>query len=134
MAYKRLSKADHPQSFGTFKPVGHVVVAMPDDPRAAAAVRDLRAAGFAADDILEYSAAEEGDEMDRMLARTSGVAGFGYEVALMRKYQELAKGGASWLIVFAPEPAQQQRVTDVARRHGALMAEMYHRLVIEDLI
>jgi hypothetical protein len=27
MAIKRMTKADHPQSFGTFKPVGHVVVA-----------------------------------------------------------------------------------------------------------
>ena len=46
MAIKRMTKADHPQSFGAFKPVGHVVVAMPDDARAAAAVRALRDAGF----------------------------------------------------------------------------------------
>lgn len=39
MAIKRMTKADHPQSFGAFKPVGHVVVAMPDDERAAAAVQ-----------------------------------------------------------------------------------------------
>ena len=134
MAFKRLSKTDHPQSFGTFKPVGHVVVALPDDARAAAAVRALHAAGFAADDILQYSAAEEGDEMDRMLSHTSGVAGFGYEVALMRKYRELARDGASWLVVFAPEPAQRQHIADVVQAHGALMAEMYHRLVIEDLL
>jgi hypothetical protein len=136
MAVKRMTKADHPQSFGTFKPVGHVVVAMPDDDRAAAAVRALRAAGFEAADILEYTAAEEDDEMDRMLAdaTANGVAGFGYEVSLMRRYQELAKEGASWLIVFAPEEAQALRVAEVARMHGALMAEKYHRLVIEDLI
>jgi hypothetical protein len=134
MAIKRMTKADHPQSFGTFKPIGHVVVAMPDDDRAARAVRDLRAAGFGADDILEYSAAEEGDEMDRMLSKASDFAGFGYEVALMRKYQALAKEGASWLIVFAPEDSQHQRVADVVKGHGALMAEKYHRLVIEDLL
>ena len=134
MAIKRMTKADHPQSFGTFKPIGHVVVAMPDDERAARAVRDLRAAGFAAEDILEYSAAEEDDEMDRMLSKASDFAGFGYEVALMRKYQALAKEGASWLIVFAPEDNQHQRVADVVKGHGALMAEKYHRLVIEDLL
>ncbi len=134
MAIKRMTKADHPQSFGTFKPIGHVVVAMPDDEHAARAVGDLRAAGFAADDILQYSAAEEDDEMDRMLAKTSDFAGFGYEVALMRKYQALAKEGASWLIVFAPEDSQHQRVAEVVRAHGALMAEKYHRLVVEDLI
>ena len=134
MTIKRMTKADHPQSFGVFKPVGHVVVAMPDDERAARAANDLRAAGFRAQDILEYSAAEEDDEMDRMLARASDFAGFGYEVALMRKYQALAKEGASWLIVYAPDDASQAAVAGVVKRHGALMAEKYHRLVIEDLI
>jgi hypothetical protein len=134
MAIKRMTKADHPQSFGTFKPVGHVVVAMPDDERASAAANALRSAGFEAEDILEYSAAEEDDEMDRMLQNASDLAGFGYEVALMRRYQELAREGASWLIVFAPDDAQASRVAEVARAHGALMAEKYHRLVVEDLI
>ena len=136
MAIKRMTKADHPQSFGAFKPVGHVVVAMPDDDRAAAAVQALRASGFEAEDILEYTAAEEDDEMDRMLADAdaTGLAGFGYEVSLMRRYQELAKEGASWLIVYAPEDDQASRVADVVKNHGALIAEKYHRLVIEDLI
>ena len=134
MTIKRMTKADHPRSMGAFKPVGHVVVAMPDDECAARAVRDLRAAGFAAEDILEYTAAEEDDEMDRMLSHASDFAGFGYEVALMRKYQALAKEGASWLVVFAPEDRQHQRVAEVVKAHSALMAEKYHRLVIEDLI
>ena len=134
MAIKRMTKTDHPQSFGAFKPVGHVVVAMPDDARAAAAVRALRDAGFEADDILEYTAAEEDDEMDRMLRNASDLAGFGYEVSLMRRYQELAKAGASWLIVFAPADDQASRVAEVAKANGALIAEKYHRLVIEDLI
>ena len=134
MTIKRLTKADHPQSFGAFKPVGHVVVAMPDDARAAAAVRDLRGAGLEPEDILEYTAAEEGDEMASMLAHTSSFAGFGYEVSLMRRYQQLAKDGASWLIVYAPENTRAALVAETVRRHGALLAEKYHWLVIEDLI
>jgi hypothetical protein len=134
MTIKRMTKADHPLSFGAFKPVGHVVVAMPDDTRAAAAVQALRAAGFEAEDILEYTAAEEDDEMDRMLAHTSDMAGFGYEVSLMRRYKELAHEGASWLIVFAPDDARAYKVADAVKPHGALMAEKYHRLVIEDLL
>jgi hypothetical protein len=134
MAIQRMTKADHPQSFGAFKPVGHVVVAMPDDPSAAVAAQALRAAGFEAEDVLEYTAAEENDEMDRMLQHASDLAGFGYEIALMRRYQELAREGASWLIVFAPDDDQAQRVAEVVKAHGALMAEKYHRLVIEDLI
>ena len=134
MAIKRMTKADHPQSLGAFKPVGHVVVAMPDDTQAGAAVRALLEQGFEREDILEYTAAEENDEMDRMLQHTSDFAGFGYEVTLMRKYKALAEDGASWLIVFAPEDVQAERVATAARAHGALLAEKYHRLVIEDLI
>ena len=134
MAIKRMTKADHPQSFGTFKPVGHVVVAFPDDDRAALAVRALRDRGFEPDDILEYTAAEEDDEMDRMLQHASDFAGFGYEVTLMRRYQKLAREGASWLIVYAPDSERTARVADAVRPHGALLAEKYNSLVIEDLI
>jgi hypothetical protein len=134
MAIKRMTKADHPQSFTVFKPVGHVVVAMPDDESADRAVKDLRAAGFGAEDILEYSAGEKNNEMALMLQQASGVAGFGYEVSLMRKYQALARDGASWLIVYAPEEDKHKKVAEIVRAHGALMAEMYHRLVIEDLV
>ena len=54
---------------------------------AGAAVQALLAQGFERDDILEYTAAEENDEMDRMLQHTSDFAGFGYEVTLMRTLQ-----------------------------------------------
>jgi hypothetical protein len=134
MTIKRMTKADHPQSLGAFKPVGHVVVAMPDDQKAAAAVQALRAAGFEAQDILEYTAAEEDDEMDRMLQHTSDFAGFGYEVSLMRRYQELAKEGASWLIVYAPDEKRSYQVADIVKLHDAVMAEKYNYLTIEDLL
>ena len=128
MMMKRMTRADPPQSFGAFKPVGHVVAAMPDDTRAAQAVAELLEAGFESDDILEYSAAEEGDEMDRMLRHTSNLAAFGHELLLMRRYQELAREGASWLIIWAPDEARPAALT------GVLLAEKYHWLVIEDLL
>lgn len=134
MAIKRMMKADHPRSFGAFKPVGHVVVAMPDDDSAALAVQALRQNGFEERDILQYTAAEEDDEMDRMLQHTSDFAGFGYEVALMRRYQQLARNGASWLIVFAPEDDKAADVAAAVKQHGALLAEKYHRLAVEDLL
>jgi hypothetical protein len=52
----------------------------------------------------------------------------------MRKYQALAREGAGWLIVFAPDDSRHPRVADVVKGHGALMAEKYHRLVIEGLL
>jgi hypothetical protein len=134
MTIKRMTKEDHPQSFGAFKPVGHVVVAMPDDVKAAAAVQALRAAGFDALDILQYTAAEEDDEMDRMLQHASDFAGFGYEISLMRRYRELNQEGASWLIVYAPDDVRTYKVADVVKVHDAVVAEKYNRLTIEDLL
>jgi hypothetical protein len=134
MFTKRLTKADHPTSFGAFKPVGHVVVALPDAQHAAAATAALHAAGFAAEDVLQYTAGEEKNEMDRMLADATGIAEFGYEIDLMRKYQQLAADGACWLIVYAPDDATTQRVADLAKRNAAILAEKYNHLTIEDLL
>lgn len=134
MAIKRMTKEDMPLSFGAFKPVGHVVVALPDDATATKTIAALQGAGFDAEDILHFSAAEEGDAMDRMLDHVSDFAGFGYEVTLMRRYKQLAHDGASWLIVYAPDDGHAARVALVAKSQGALLAEKYHRLVIEDLL
>ncbi len=134
MATRRMTKADHPHSMGAFKPVGHIVAAMPDDAKAKQAVQALHDAGFGPQDILEYTAAEENDEMDRMLAQTSEFAGFGYEVTLMRRYQRLSQEGASWLIVYAPGDDVVPRVADILRRCDCWMAVKYHWLAIEELI
>ena len=134
MTIRRLTKADHPQSHGTFKPVGHVMVALRDEERAAATARGLLGAGFADEDVLHYSAGEERAEMERMIDHASDFAGFGYEITLMRRYQALAKEGCSWLLVYAPSESHTRRVADVARQQGALLAVKYNRLVIEDPI
>jgi hypothetical protein len=134
MAIKRLTKEDHPLSFGVFSPVGHVVVAFADGQAAHAAAQALREAGFDDEDILQYTAAEESEEMSRMLDGISGAAGFGHEVSLMRLYKALADEGCCWLVVYAPDKAHCERVVSVARQHGAKLAEKYGRLVIEDLL
>jgi hypothetical protein len=69
-----------------------------------------------------------------MLEHTSEFAGFGYEVSLMRRYQALAKQGASWLIVYAPDETRTGQVADLAKAHGALVAEKYETLTIESLV
>jgi len=134
MAIRRLTKADHPQSQGTFKPVGHVMVALPDEKIAQATRRALLEAGFADEDILRYSAGEERAEMEWMIDHASEFAGFGYEITLMRRYQKLAREGCSWLLVYAPDDAQTYHAAQIAKRQGAVLAVKYNRLVIEDLI
>jgi hypothetical protein len=134
MSAPRMTRDDLPQSFGTFKPVDHVVLAFADDAEAEAAIRSLREAGFGDADLIAYGAAETDNRMRAMLEHASDAAGFGYEISLMRRYQQLARDGASWLIVYAPEDEQAARVAEVAKAQGALAAVKYHRLVVEDII
>lgn len=131
---RRLTLAELPRSLGTFKPVGHVMIALPAGDAASAAADALRAVGFDADDILHFDSAEGEAKMQQMIDHSSDFAGFGYEITLMRRYQALSRQGHRWLLVYAPDDSETARVTDVARRFGAPMAVKYHRLAIEDLI
>ena len=130
----QLTLDDLPQSLGTFKPVGHVMVALTDEAVARQAAQALEDAGFSEEDILSFDADEGHSRMQDMIDHSSELAGFGYEITLMRRYQKLAAEGHRWLLVYAPEDAQAEQVADVARRFKAPMAVKYHRLAVEDLI
>ena len=130
----RLTKADLPTSLGSFKPVGHVMVAVPDSAQANAFEKDLHEQGFAPEDVLHFGAEEGRDDMAEMLKGASDFAGFGYEITLMRRYLELSKQGCRWVLVYAPKDAQAGKVQAAAQRHGAPMAVKYHSLAVEDLI
>ena len=131
---RRLTKADLPTSLGSFKPVGHVMVALPDAEHATAFEKDLREQGFGPEDVLQFGSEEGQDNMAGMLEGASEFAGFGYEITLMRRYLELSKQGCRWVLVYAPKDAQAEKVQAAARRNVAPMAVKYHSLAVEDLI
>lgn len=134
MTIKRMTKDDLPQSLGAFKPVGHVLLAVRDDAQVREARQALRDAGFSDEDVLDFSAAEHAGRMEQMLDHASEFAGFGYEIVLMRRYKKLSDEGCRWLLVYAPEDEEAERVADIARRLGSPSAVRYHRLVEEDLV
>jgi hypothetical protein len=134
MTAKRLTKEDIRNSTGILNPVGHVILAFRDDAVTNEAVASLRAAGFAEEDVLVYSAEEATPRLRERVRTTSEAAGFGYEITLMRRYLALAEQGAGWLIVYAADAAAVQRIVAVAKRFDALCAVRYHRLANEDLI
>ena len=134
MTAKRLTKEDIGNTSGTLNPVGHVVLAFPDDAVTEQAVAALRGAGLAEEDILAYLASDATPRLRERVRTASGAAGFGYEITLMRRYLAFAEAGAGWLIVYASNDAAAEKITEVAIRFGALCAVRYHRLANEDLI
>jgi hypothetical protein len=131
---QRLTENRPPLSLGAFKPVGHVVAALPDDEQARRAVQALLRAGVDDLDIAQYSAEEVAELTAELSDKVSDFAGFGYEVSLMRRWQELAREGCGWLLVYAPRDDIAARVADVLKASGARMAVKYHTLAVEDLI
>ncbi len=134
MSADRIKKDDLPTSFGAFKPVGYVVAALSDDAAAQQVVDALLESGFELRDLIQYALLDEHNQLRSLIDNASEVAGFGHEIVLMRRYQELSKQGCSWLMVYAPEDEQGDRVGEVLRQHGALIATKYNRLLIQDLL
>ena len=131
---RRMTKADLPTSLGSFKPVGHVMVALPDRTAAQAFVSDLGRNGFAPEDALHFDSDEGGDKMADLIQGASDFAGFGYEITLMRRFLDLSRKGFRWVLVYAPDDELAARVAEAGQRHGAPMAVKYHSLAVEDLI
>jgi len=132
--HQRTTKEQFEQSFGALNPVGHVVMAFDSDQVAADARSALLDGGTPDEDILVFASAELEPRLSEMLRNASGTASIGYEVTLMRRYLALMQENAGWLIVYAPEDAQAERVAEVARRFHAKSAVRYRTLASEELV
>ena len=131
---KRMTKGEFQESLGALNPVGHAVLAFPNDAVAVEARAALLQAGFAPEDILTYTSGELFPNLDDMMRTASGAAGFGYEITLMRRYMTLASEGAGWLVVYSPHEEQTAKLVPVAKQFNARSAVQYGRLLHEDLI
>lgn len=120
-------------SFGTFKPVGHVMVGIASTSATSALERALFRAGFESG-LVWITPSESAEELKALIDTASPLAGFGYEITLMRRYVELSQSGYRWLLVKVDSNEQAQLVGDAAREAGATLAVRYGRLVIEELI
>lgn len=82
-----------PTSFGVFKPVGHLMLGLPAQAQADALALELQDAGWPADAVVHFTPSETEAEMAAMLDNASGLAGFGYEITLLRRYLDMARAG-----------------------------------------
>jgi uncharacterized glyoxalase superfamily protein PhnB len=126
---------EHPVNFfGAFYPLGYVVLAFQQRNEAEQVRKRVMEAGFeeadvtilGADDLIET----EGGEGGHADSFASALAG---ETKIMEKHRELAKSGATFLMVFAPDTVTTERVAKIVEDFSPLTADKYERLTIHGL-
>ena len=128
-----MDKTHPPETFGVFKPVGHTVMAFRSAIDQQAAVNALLDQKFSDSALVRYSPEEMKAQVDAELQNASALAGFGYELDLIKMHRTLAEDGCSFLIVHAPDDAQAESVAGVARTTNAVAAQHYGRFMIEEI-
>ncbi len=123
-----------PTSFGVFKPVGHVMMGLPTQAQADALVVALRGAGWPDPGVRQFSPRESVAELRAMVDNAGTLAGFGYEITLLRRYLALAEAGYRWLLVHADNDDRAAAAAEVARACGATLAVYYRTLTVEELL
>ncbi len=129
-----MDKKHIPESFGVFKPVGHVVITFRTAGDLQSAEAALSEQGFAASEMVRYTSAEMIAQVDAEVAKASPLAAIGQDLNLIKAHRELAQQGCSFLVVHAPEQAHVDKVNAVAHTLKAVAAQRYGRFVTEELI
>lgn len=129
-----MDKAHVPESFGVFKPVGHVVIAWRTAADLQAGVDSLSAQGVDAATLVRYSAQEMITQVDAELPNASPLASLGQELNLIHAHRKLAVDGCSFLVVPTADDARAELVAAVARALGAAAAQRYGRFIVEELV
>ena len=123
-----------PTSFGVFKPVGHVMTGLPTPAQVAALVAALHSAGWPGSALRQFSPRESVAELREMIENAGALAGFGYEITLLRRYMTLAEAGYQWLLVKVEDSDRAAAAARLARDCGATLAVYYRTLTVEELI
>lgn len=132
-ATRRATKPRFPRSFGVFSPTGHVVMAFENDEDAEHARQALFHSDFGDDDVTRYTKDEVLAEFRRSEEQAFNPFQLGQEVAKAEEYLELARQGAGFLVVLAPEEESARRAVRITKPLGLKFAEKYNRLTLEEL-
>ncbi len=123
-----------PTSFGVFKPVGHVMMGLPTQVQIDALVSALHSAGWPTSGVRQFSPRESVAELRAMVDNAGPLAGFGYEITLLKRYVALTEDGFRWLLVQADDSDRAAAAAELARASGATLAVYYRTLTVEELI
>jgi hypothetical protein len=123
-----------PTSFGVFKPVGYVMTGLPTQMQVDSLVSELRDAGWPVSGVRQFSPRESVAELRAVVDNAGPLAGFGYEITMLRRYLALTEEGYWWLLVQAEDSERAAAAAEVARACGATLAVYYRTLTVEELI
>lgn len=123
-----------PTSFGVFKPVGWLMIGLPTQASADALAQAFEARGWSTEAVLHFQPRESQAELEAMAGDAGPLAGFGYEITLLRRYVALAKQGYRWLLVKVSGVEEAASAAEIARSGGATLAVHYRALTVEELI
>lgn len=125
---------DMPTSFGVFKPVGYVMMGLPTQAQSLALESVLHDAGWLNGAVRHFTPRETVADLEAMIENAGPLAGFGYELTLLRRYLALTRQGYRWLLVKAGDAEHAAQAAELARQNGATLAVHYRTLVVEQLI
>ena len=129
-----MDKSHPQQSFGVFKPVGHIVISFPSHDAQTEAANALRNLGLADSQLTSYTPTQMIEQIDRDIERASPLAAVGQELNLVKAQRALAVNGYHWLVVQADSDDLARGIADTAKAYGAERAQRYGRFIIEELI
>jgi hypothetical protein len=129
-----MDKSDPQQSFGVFKPVGHIVISFPSHDSQTQAADALRNLGLTDSQVTSYTPPQMIEQIDRDIERASPLAAIGQELNLIKAQRALAANGYYWLVVEAASNDVARSVAGIAKAYGAERAQRYGRFIIEELI
>jgi hypothetical protein len=123
-----------PTSFGVFKPVGYVMTGVPTQAQIEELNSALHGAGWPTSGVRQFSPRESVAELRAMVENAGPLAGFGYEITLLKRYVALTEEGYRWLLVQADDSERAAAAAVLARASGATLAVYYRTLTVEELI
>ena len=122
------------KDFGAFYPTGHMVVAFHTQQNANAVLRELQEQGQKHADCMELTARQMIDFAEKNLREAGVIANLGTSLTTVQTFLDVARKGATFLILATPDDAAAKRVTTAIHRVSFVLAERYHNLAIEDVV
>jgi hypothetical protein len=117
----------------TFYPTGHIIIGLADGETAEQARKSLMDGGVVEDHVTVIPAEEMAREARENLKGVS-LLSVGASIPTREKQLQLAEQGVHFLMVYAPEDEDEERVLQRLAGREVRYAVKYRRLVIENLM